>query len=130
MGKETILVVEDNQMNRKLVETVLRPGGYRLLIALDGEEAISMATREQPDLILMDLKLPKLDGYQAIQRLKSQSETAHIPVIALTAYALPEERERARAAGCDAYITKPIDTRRFPDQVRQHLDLRAGEKAA
>ena len=130
MGKETILVVEDNQMNRKLVETVLRPGGYRLLIALDGEEAISVATREQPDLILMDLKLPKLDGYQAIRCLKSQSETAHIPVIALTAYALPEERERARAAGCDGYITKPIDIRCFPDQVRQHLDSRAGEKAA
>lgn len=122
MANETILIVEDSLLSRKLVETVLRPHGYRLLVAADGEEAIEVATREQPDFILMDLQLPKVSGYDATQRLKSQPETADIPIVALTAYAMAEERERALAAGCDGYITKPIDTRTFPGQVRQYLD--------
>ncbi len=122
MANETILIVEDSLLSRKLVETVLRPHGYRLLVAADGEEAIEVATREQPDFILMDLQLPKVSGHDAAQRLKSQPETADIPIVALTAYAMAEERERALAAGCDGYITKPIDTRTFPGQVRQYLD--------
>ncbi len=122
MANETILIVEDSLLSRKLVETVLQPHGYRLLVAADGEEAIEVATREQPDFILMDLQLPKVSGYDAAQRLKSQPETADIPIVALTAHAMAEERERALAAGCDGYITKPIDTRTFPGQVRQYLD--------
>ena len=127
MAGETILIVEDSVLNRKLVETVLRPQGYRLLLAVDGEEAIEIATREQPDLILMDMQLPKVSGYDATQTLKSQPETAHIPIVALTAHAMADERERALAVGCDGYITKPIDTRAFPGQVRQHLDSRGGK---
>ena len=126
MANETILIVEDSLLSRKLVETVLRPHGYRLLVAADGEEAIEVATREQPDFILMDLQLPKVSGYDATQRLKSQPETADIPIVALTAHAMAEERERALAAGCDGYITKPVDTRTFPDQVRQYLDTLGG----
>ncbi len=126
MADETILIVEDSPLNRKLVEAVLRPHGYRLLIAVDGEEAIEMATRERPDLILMDIQLPKVSGYDATKILRSQPETAHIPIVALTAHAMADERERVMAAGCDGYITKPIDTRAFPGRVRQYLDSRKG----
>jgi len=126
MANETILIVEDNPLNRKLVETVLKPHGYRLLVSVDGEEAIKVATHEGPDLVLMDMQLPKIDGYKATQILKSQPRTAHIPIVAMTAYAMAEEREKAQAAGCDGYITKPINTRAFPGQVRAHLDS-AGE---
>ena len=121
MASETILLVEDSALNRKLVETVLRPHGYRLLVAVDGQQAIEIATRERPDLILMDMGLPKISGYDATRHLKSQPETAHIPIVALTAHAMAEERERALSSGCDGYITKPIDTRAFPGQVRAFL---------
>jgi CheY-like chemotaxis protein len=126
MANEIILIVEDNPLNRKLVETVLKPHGYRLLVSVDGEEAIKVATRERPDLVLMDMQLPKIDGYKATQILKSQPETAYILIVAMTAYAMAEEREKAQAAGCDGYITKPINTRAFPGQVGAHLDS-AGE---
>ena len=128
MANETIHIVEDSLLNRKLVEAVLRPHGYRLLIAVDGEEGIEVATRERPDLILMDMQMPKVSGYDAIQALKAQPETAHIPIVALTACAMADERERALAAGCDGYIAKPVDTRALPGQVRQYLDARGGEK--
>jgi CheY-like chemotaxis protein len=121
MPDETILIVEDSAMNRKLVTTVLRPHGYNLLIAVDGEQGIEIATRERPDLILMDMQLPKISGYDAAQTLKSQPETAHIPIVALTAHAMENERERAMASCCDGYITKPINTRTFPDLMRRYL---------
>lgn len=130
MAGETILVVEDSALNRKLVETVLLPHGYRLLTAMDGEEAIAIATRERPDLILMDLQLPKVSGYDAIRALKSQPETADIPIAALTARAMDYERQEALALGCVDYITKPINTRTFPDQVRRCLDARNSEPDA
>jgi CheY-like chemotaxis protein len=126
MANETILIVEDNLLNRKLVEAILKPLGYRLLTAVNGEEGIEVATRERPDLILMDLQLPKVSGYDATEVLKSQPETAHITIVALTAHAMADERERALAAGCDGYITKPVDTRTFPGQVRQYLDSGEG----
>jgi len=126
MANETILIVEDNLLNRKLVEAILKPLGYRLLTAVDGEEGIEVATRERPDLILMDLQMPKVSGYDATEVLKSQPETAHITIVALTAHAMEDERERALAAGCDGYITKPVDTRVFPGQVREYLDSGEG----
>lgn len=125
MGNETILIVEDNPVNQKLLVTILRPHGYRLLTANDGEEAIAIALQELPQLILMDLQLPKMNGYAAMQRLKEHPETACIPVIALTAHAMPEERYYAQQVGFNGYITKPIDTRAFPSQVRTYLE-RAG----
>ena len=94
MANETILVVEDTDLNRKLVMAFLRPHGYHLLTALDGEEAIEIATRQQPDLILMDLQLPKVSGYDATQTLKSRPETADIPIVALTAHVMEDEREK------------------------------------
>jgi len=122
MAGETILIVEDNPVNRKLLVTVLRPHGYRLLTAVDGEEAIAIACLELPNLILMDLQLPKMNGYTATQRLKEIPETAKIPVVALTAHAMPEERNHAQQVGFDGYITKPIDTRVFPSQIRSFLE--------
>ncbi len=121
MSDKTILIVEDNPVNRKLLMTVLRSHGLRLLTANDGEEAIRIATQELPDLILMDLQLPKMNGYTATQQLKEQSSTARIPVIALTAHAMPNERDQAKEVGFDGYITKPIDTRAFPGQVLELL---------
>lgn len=121
MTKKTILIVEDNPVNRKLLLVVLRPHGYRLLTANDGTEAIELAAREQPDLILMDLQLPRLNGYAAARHLKSQSITAHIPIIALTAHAITEANG-AFSSDFDGYLNKPIDTRAFPKKVAAWLD--------
>jgi CheY-like chemotaxis protein len=101
---------------------VLQPHGYRLLTAQDGEEAVNIAQRERPNLILMDLQLPKMNGFAATQLLKSQIETALIPVVALTAHTVPEEWLHAKEIGFNGYITKPINTRTFPAQIRRFLD--------
>ena len=122
MPAETILLVEDNPVNQKLLLVVLQPHGYRLLTAEDGEEAVSLATREHPNLILMDLQLPKMNGFAATRILKNQDETARIPVVALTAHTLPEEWRKVEDAGFSGLITKPINTRAFPTQIRQFLD--------
>jgi two-component system, cell cycle response regulator DivK len=121
MGNETILIVEDNPVNRKLLLTILKPHGYRLLTAVDGEEALRIVDQEMPDLILMDLQLPKLNGYEATKTLKENPLTCHIPIIALTAHAMADEQARALDSGFQEYITKPIDTRLFPGQVQQFL---------
>lgn len=104
----TILVVEDVALNRDLLTQLLEEH-YRLLVAVDGEEAVRVARREHPDLILMDLSLPGMDGWEATRRLKADSTSADIPVIALTAHAMRGDDKRALDAGCDAYLTKPID---------------------
>jgi CheY-like chemotaxis protein len=122
MPAETILVVEDNPVNKKLLLVVLQPHGYRLITAEDGEEAVALAVREQPDLILMDLQLPKINGVTATRILKSQAETAWIPIVALTAHTMPDEWDQVKGAGFSGLITKPINTRVFPTQIRQFLD--------
>lgn len=111
MSTYRILVVDDSALNRKLVTTILHANHFEVLEAVDGEQAITVATSERPSLILMDIQLPKLDGYEATRRLRAQPETKDIPIIALTANAMAGEDERAQAAGCDGYISKPIDTR-------------------
>ncbi len=116
------MIVEDNPVNRKLIVTVLRPHGYRLLTAEDGEEAIAIAGQEHLHLILMDLQLPKMNGYDATQWLKENAATARIPVVALTAHAMPDEIRHAQEIGFNGYITKPIDTRTFPGQIREILE--------
>jgi two-component system cell cycle response regulator DivK len=121
MSQKTILIVEDSELNRRLVEAVLKPHGYRLLIAMDGEQGVELARAEQPDLILMDVLLPGIDGYEATRRLRSNPDTHHFAIVALTASASNEEQEQAIAAGCNGYIPKPIDTRAFPQQIRQFL---------
>ena len=121
MSPVKILIIEDNPLNLKLTQTLLSHAGYKIITANDGETGIKTATQQKPDLILMDMQLPKLSGYEATQHLKSKAQTMHIPIVALTASALPEEREQAYAAGCDGYIVKPINTRQFPKQIASYL---------
>ena len=116
-----VLLVEDNDRNLKLARDVLEYAGFTVLVAMSGEEAVTRAQAARPDLILMDLQLPGIDGHEALGRLRDDTRTATIPVVALTAYAMRQDRERALAAGFDGYLQKPIDVRRFPDQVREHL---------
>ena len=116
-----ILIVEDNALNRALLLAVLKPDGFEVLIAENGLLGIEVAERDRPDLILMDVMLPGLDGYEATRRLKTHWATRHIPIIAMTANTAPAERERALDAGCDGYIAKPIDTRLLARQVRLFL---------
>jgi two-component system, cell cycle response regulator DivK len=104
-----LLLVEDNEMNRDMLARRLEKRGYQLIIATDGLMGIEMARKELPDLILMDMSLPGLDGWQASRQLKSDNTTARIPIIALTAHAMAEDREKAMAAGCDEYETKPVE---------------------
>lgn len=121
MPERTILIVEDSELNRRLLEAVLEPHGYRLLIAEDGETGMALAQAERPDLILMDMLLPGIDGYEATRQIRAKPETRHTVIVALTASAAPEVKDQALAAGCDGYIAKPIDTRAFPQQIRQFL---------
>jgi two-component system cell cycle response regulator DivK len=116
-----ILVVEDNQDNREMVVKVLKFNGYEVIEAVDGEEGIEKAKTEAPALILLDIYLPKMDGYEVAKRLKGDKGLRDIPVIALTAHAMKGNREQALAAGCDGYISKPIDIRELPKQIEQFL---------
>ncbi|HID95490.1 MAG TPA: response regulator [Candidatus Latescibacteria bacterium] len=117
-----ILIVEDNGVNRNLVRVLLQKYGYQIIEATDGEEAVEVAVREKPDLILMDIQLPRMSGYSATGILKGRRDTMDIPIIALTAKAMIGDREKALKAGCDGYISKPIDTRELPKVVNSLLD--------
>ena len=112
-----VLLVEDNEVNRYLVRFVLEKGGFRVITAGNGREAIELARLHRPDMILMDIQMPVLDGYEATVQLKADAQLRAIPVVALTAFAMPHEREQAMAAGCAGHIEKPIDTRTFNAQV-------------
>lgn len=122
MAGEILLIVEDNLVNQKLLLMVLRPHGYQLHTAADGEEAVTKARLLRPDLILMDLQLPIMNGYCAAQEIRNDPATASIRIVALTAHAMAEERQRAEQLGFDGYITKPVNTRTFPTELRQILD--------
>lgn len=104
-----ILLVEDNEMNRDMLSRRLVKRGFEVVIAVDGLLGLAMATSEKPDLILMDMSLPGLSGWEASQRIKADPATAHVPIIALTAHAMAEDRDRALAAGCNEFETKPVD---------------------
>jgi two-component system cell cycle response regulator DivK len=116
-----ILVVDDNEDGRELVVKILKNRGYQMIEAVDGEEALEKASAECPDLILLDISIPKLDGYEVTRRLKSQVKFKDIPIIALTAHAMKGDREKALEAGCDGYISKPIDIHELPDQIKSYL---------
>lgn len=116
-----ILVVEDNELNMELVRDLLGFGGYEVLEAGDARSAIALAEREAPDLILMDVQLPGMDGLTATRILKETETTARIPVVALTAHAMKGDAEKAFAAGCSGYITKPINTRSFAEEIGDFL---------
>jgi CheY-like chemotaxis protein len=108
-----ILLIEDNEMNRDMLSRRLVRGGYEVIIAEDGARGVAMATSDRPDLILMDMSLPVIDGWEATRRIKADPETSGIPVIALTAHAMSGDREKALAAGCNDYDTKPVDLPRL-----------------
>jgi CheY-like chemotaxis protein len=112
-----VLLVEDNEMNRDMLSRRLIRKGYAVALALDGGEAVTMASSEEPDIILMDMSLPVIDGWEATRRIKSNPATSRIPVIALTAHAMSGDREQALAAGCDDYDTKPIELPRLLGKI-------------
>jgi two-component system cell cycle response regulator DivK len=116
-----VLIVEDNEDNRELVVKVLRNKGYEMVQAADGEEALEKAVAERPDLILLDISLPKLDGYEVAKRLKSMEEFQEIPIIAFTAHAMKGDREKVIIAGFEGYISKPVNVRELPEQVRSFI---------
>ena len=117
-----ILLVEDNEMNRDMLSRRLLKQGFEMVMAVDGEQAVDLARSEAPDLILMDISLPGLDGWEATRRLKAMPETRSIPIIALTAHAMAGDREKSLAAGCNDYDTKPIDFRRLLEKIHGFLD--------
>ena len=116
-----ILGVEDNERNLKLLRDVLEYAGYDVRVARTAEDGITSAVSEPPDLVLMDLQLPGIDGMEALRRLRESPRTADIPVVAVTAQAMKQDRERALDAGFNGYVEKPITVRAFPDQVRRFL---------
>lgn len=114
-----ILVVEDNEMNRDMLCRRLARKGFSVLTAADGEQGINMARAETPDVIIMDLSLPRIDGWEACRRLKADQATSAIPIIALTAHAMSTDRDKALAAGCDDFDTKPVDFTRLLEKIEQ-----------
>lgn len=121
MAPKTILVVEDNELNLKLVKELLTLGKFNTLTAADAETGIELARRHKPDLILMDIQLPGLDGLSATRVIKSDEHLKDIPIVALTSYAMQGDEQKAKAAGCNGYLTKPIDTRNFTNTLSSYL---------
>jgi CheY-like chemotaxis protein len=121
-----ILLVEDNEMNRDMLSRRLERKGHQILIAIDGEQGVTMACSETPDLILMDMSLPILDGWQATRQLKGMAATQSIPIIALTAHAMAGDRERCLEAGCDDYDTKPVEFSRLMSKIQALLGKEVG----
>lgn len=121
-----ILLVEDNEMNRDMLSRRLARRGYEVLIAVDGQQGVDMAGSLSPDLILMDMSLPVIDGWEATRRIKANDATKQIPVIALTAHAMAGDREQALAAGCNDYDTKPIDLERLLPKIQKFLPPASG----
>ena len=113
-----ILLVEDNEMNRDMLSRRLSRNGYEVVVAVDGREAIDKSRSERPDIILMDMSLPVIDGWEATRQVKADGATRAIPVIALTAHAMAQDKEKAMAAGCDDFDTKPVDIQRLLGKIR------------
>jgi two-component system, cell cycle response regulator DivK len=122
MAGELILVVEDNEKNMKLFRDILGATGYRTLEATSGERAVELARSQAPDLVLMDIQLPGIDGVEALSRLRADERTARVPVLALTAQAMQGDDERFLSAGFDAYVSKPVDIAELVATVRRHCD--------
>ena len=118
---QRILLVEDNEMNRDMLSRRLQKQGYEVVIAVDGEEGVAKAYTESPALILMDMSLPGVDGWEATRRLKAAPQTQKIPVIALTAHAMTDDRDKAMAAGCDDFDTKPVELPRLLSKIQALL---------
>lgn len=123
MNNKTVLVIEDNALNMKLVRSLLEIGKHGMIEAMDAESGIQLAREQKPDLILMDVQLPGMDGLDATRIIKSDPTLKDVTIIALTSHAMDGDEGRAREAGCDGYISKPIDTRAFLKTVEEHLAI-------
>ncbi|HUH12464.1 MAG TPA: response regulator [Longimicrobiales bacterium] len=119
--KKRVLLVEDNEDNLVVYRTILDHVGYHVIEARDGEEGVNRAREELPDMVLIDVSIPKMDGWEVTRRLKAGDDTRHIPVVALTAHALEEDRQRAVDAGCDGYLAKPVEPRRVVEEVQKFV---------
>ncbi len=117
-----ILLIEDNEMNRDMLSRRLKRKGYEVAIAVDGNEGVSMARSELPDLVLMDMSLPVIDGWEATRQIKADSKTKHIPILGLSAHAMTGDKEKGIDAGCDDYDTKPVDLKRLLEKIATLLD--------
>ena len=124
MGKR-VLVIEDTEDNRQIIRDLLTSFDYELIEAVDGAEGVSMAQAHHPDLILMDIQLPVMDGYEATRRIRAIPELAGVPIIAVTSYALSGDEAKARAAGCDGYVAKPFSPRQLLAKIREFLPDRS-----
>ena len=121
MARKRILVIEDHEENRRLLRDLLTSFGYELIEAVTGEEGLAAAEAQQPDLILMDIQLPGIDGYETTRQIKANPALLHIPVIAVTSYALSGDDVKALEAGCDAYVTKPFDPAELLEKIQEYL---------
>ncbi|MBW1782482.1 MAG: response regulator [Deltaproteobacteria bacterium] len=121
MAEKCILVIEDNELNMKLVRALLKIGKYQVLEAVNAETGIQLTRKHRPDLVLMDIQLPDMDGLRATQIIKEDSEVKDIPVVAITSYAMQGDKQKAIEAGCVGYMSKPIDTRSFLETISQFL---------
>jgi CheY-like chemotaxis protein len=119
--EQVILIVEDEPRNLKLIRDLLEVSGYIILEAIDGKQGVEIAKAKEPDLILMDIQMPVMEGFEATRILKADETTRDIPIMALTAHAMEGDEEKVKAAGCDGYVSKPIDTRGFLNKVTEHL---------
>lgn len=116
-----VLIVEDNEANRYLVRFILEKAGHEIFEAINGEEGVELAKKEKPDMILMDIQLPGIDGYEATKRIRKSDVDGDVPIIALTSYAMTGDREKALKAGCTGYIEKPINPETFIDDLEKHM---------
>lgn len=121
MAKTCILVIEDNIDNLDLIRFLLEQEGYEILTAMDGKNGLKICKEQKPEMVLLDLTLPEIDGWHLARLLKNSPDTSSIRVIAITAHVLPGDRERAFEAGCDGYITKPLDINNFPEMIKEYL---------
>lgn len=121
MPDKNVMVVEDNEKNRKLMRVVLKAKGYNVIEAATGEEALNILKNQKPDIILMDIQLPGIDGITLIKQIKETTALKDIPIIAVTAYAMKGDEEKIMEAGCDAYVSKPINTQELPLIVEQYI---------
>jgi two-component system cell cycle response regulator DivK len=124
----SILVIDDNKVNLRLAEDILTASGYEVMVATRGEQGIEMALARRPHLILLDIRLPDIDGLEVLKRLRALPEMSGVPIVAMTAQAMPEEAERLVAAGCDGYIRKPISIQSFRAEVQRQLAAPAGDR--
>ncbi|MDO9550095.1 MAG: response regulator [Methanoregula sp.] len=116
-----VLVIEDNEKNRYLISFILKAEGFDVIEAITGEEGVEMAIRESPDLVLMDIQLPGIDGYEATRQIRASKVNDTIPIVALTSYAMSGDRERALSAGCNGYVEKPINPDTIIDEIRKYI---------